>query len=244
MKTTLQNKTTVFILTIAVCISLGIYSCKKEGTSTTTPMAITEADAVELTTDAVVPANAGLVLQVGSSVNVYKTISLACGVQKDSTITRSSATGATPSYSYTLNYNYLLTCAGLIPSKVAFNFTGTTTYDGPKMTASDSSTGSFILIGLPAGTSAYTLGLNYTRNGSHTSKIGAGKTFTSKLVITSTNIMIDKTSLQVLSGTAAIALTGSSTSGKTFSYAGTITFLSSNKATLVLNSGTSYAIQW
>ncbi|WP_162847030.1 hypothetical protein [Mucilaginibacter gracilis] len=50
--------------------------------------------------------------------------------------------------------------------------------------------------------------------------------------------------MQILSGSATVAISGSSTSGKSFTYNGTITFLGGNKATLVLNSGASYTIQW
>jgi hypothetical protein len=56
--------------------------------------------------------------------------------------------------------------------------------------------------------------------------------------------LVDKTTLKIVSGSAAVKVTGSSSSGKSFSFAGTLTFLGSNKATLVLNSGASYAIQW
>lgn len=240
MKPTFKNNKTIAMLLLAGGLTICVYSCKKDNASAPSAT-VTEADAAELTTDAIVPANAGLVLQVNSSVTVYKTVTLTCGAQKDSSITKSSVSGAVPSYNYSLAWNYLLNCT---TSQFTAGLSGSSSYDGPRMSSSDNSTGSLVLGGLQPSATAYTLNTSYTRNGSQTSKIGNSNTFTSKLVITSSNMMLDKTTLQILSGTASVAITGSSTSGKSFSFSGTVTFQGSNKATLVLNSGASYAITW
>jgi hypothetical protein len=242
MKTTLKSKTTLLSIIVAMALTLGIYSCKKDAAISTTD--ITEADAAELSTDAIVPLNAGLVSQVNSSVSAYKATAFSCGVQKDSTIVGASATGATPSYNYLLKWSYILSCNGLVPNQLALNFTGSSSYSGTLMSSNDNSTGEFVLTGLPASSSAYTLNTTYVRNGSQTSKIGRNATFTSKFTITSSNITVDKTTLLILSGSATVSLTGSSSNGSSFSYGGTVTFLGANKAKLVLNSGVVYNIQW
>ncbi|PUZ21509.1 hypothetical protein GA0116948_110158 [Chitinophaga costaii] len=243
MKTPYHYKATFAILIFLALMTTGLYSCKKDDApaSTTT---VTEADAVELATDAVVPADGGMVLQVNNSVMIYQTAAIDCGVAKDSAIAGSSASGATPSYSYALNWNYLLTCSGVVPSLLTFNFSGESKYDGVHMSSNDSSTGNFVLTGITPTATAYTLNTTYTRNGSQTSKIARNNSFSSKMSIESSNITVDKTSLKILSGEATIAISGSSTSGSSFSYSGTLTFLGNDKATLVLNSGTSYTIVW
>ena len=241
MKNLLKNKKLVTALSILLVCGIALSSCKKE---TETDTEVNEADAVELTTNAIVSSTGGLSLQISSNVNVYKTVLLNCGVQKDSTITKTSAVGAVQAYNYNLKWSYLLSCNGTTPSQLTGNFTGSSTYDGLRMSSNDNSTGSFILTGLTAGSTSYSLNTNYSRSGTQTSKIGRNYNFTSSVNIKSTNIFVDKTTQQILSGTGSVAITGASTSGKSFSFNGNITFLGANKATLVLNSGTSYTISW
>jgi hypothetical protein len=112
------------------------------------------------------------------------------------------------------------------------------------MSSDDSSSGGFVLTGLAPAAPAYVLNTTYTRDGSQVSKIARNYSFTSKLIIKSTNINVDKTSFKILSGTATVTVSGASSSGKSFNFNGTITFNGDNKATLVLNSGASYNIQW
>lgn len=239
MKTTLKRKTILAALMLTAGLSIGLYSCKKDNSSTSDT--VTEADAVELTTDAVVSSTGGFSVQVNSSATVYKSSVLKCGVEKDSTITKTSVAGATPSYNYSLKWAYVLNCSS---SALTATLTGTSNYNGLSMSSTDNSSGSFALSGLQLSSSAYTLNSTYTRNGSQTSKIGRNYSFTSNLTITSSNIMVDKTTLLILSGSATVAISGTSSGGSSFTYNGTITFLGGNKATLVLNSGTTYNIQW
>ncbi len=243
MKISSNISKAIFALFITGSLALYVSSCKKDASSSVSAT-VTEADAAELTTDAVSPATGGLVVQVNSSVSIYKTVALSCGVQKDSSLTKSSLSGATPSYNYSLKWTYLLTCNGLIPNQLAFNFTGSSSYDGLRMSSTDNSTGGFTLTGLPATSSQYVFNASYARSGSQTSKIGNQKTFSSSLQIQSANLTVDKTSQQIVSGTATVSISGTSSSGNSFNFNGTITFLGGNKATLLLTSGTSYTIQW
>jgi hypothetical protein len=41
-----------------------------------------------------------------------------------------------------------------------------------------------------------------------------------------------------------VTIASTSTSGKTFNFNGTVTFLGNKKATVILNSGVTYNIQW
>jgi hypothetical protein len=227
---------------LVILTLVGISACKKDAsTNTGSTGTVTEADAVELTTDAVIPSTGGFAVQTSTSVDIYSAAKISCGDTKDTTITQSSASGLVPSYAYSLSWNYTFDCTA---NEFTFNFSGSSNYDGVKMSSTDSSTGSFVLTGILPTATDYTLNTSYERKGSQTYKVGADNSFTSDLKITSSNIVVDKTSEQIVSGSAAVTITGASTSGKTFSFTGTITFLGSKKATLVLNSGTSYAIQW
>ena len=243
MKKKIINTKLLFTVLIAAGLTFSAASCKKDSTGTSAET-VTEADAAELTTDAITPETGGMTAQLSSSTTIEKTVALSCGVSKDSTIIKSSAAGASPSYSYNLNWNYMLTCNGIIPSQLAFNFTGSGSYDGVRLSSKDNSQGSFTLTGLPPTSSQYLFSSTYTRAGTTTSKIARQYTFTSNIKITSSNIAVDKTTQQIVSGTAAVTIAATSTSGKTFNFNGTVTFLGNKKATIVLNSGVTYNIQW
>ncbi|RKR81954.1 hypothetical protein BDD43_2116 [Mucilaginibacter gracilis] len=189
MQLTLKNSKLIASMLLAATLSVSLNSCKKENSSTDS---VTEADAAELTTSAVTASTGGFALQVNSSVTVYKTGTQICGTQKDSTITRSSVAGAIPAYNYSLKWNYLLNCSS---GQFTAGFTGSSSYNGLRMSSNDNSTGSLVLQAAP---STYTLSTTYNRTGNQTSKIGRNYAFASTLGITSTNMVIDKATLLLM----------------------------------------------
>lgn len=238
------SKKTIITLTVATALVIGLNACKKDNNNSNTSATVTEADAVEMTTDAVEPATGGMTLQVSSSVTIYKVTTISCGVPKDTTITASSASGVIPTYNASLSWAYTLNCAGISPSSLDLSFQGNSTYDGVKMSLNGTTNGTFILSGLEASSGSYTLNSTYTRSGSTVSKIGNQHTYTSNVKISSSDIAVDKTTGLILSGTATVSITGTSSTGSSFSFGGTITFEGNNTANLVLNSGTKYVLQW
>jgi hypothetical protein len=242
----LGGKAAGFLATAGLIALTVISACKKDSNTTSTSATVTEADAAELTTDAVTPSTGGFDAQVSTSVSIYTTasVTMSCGDKKDTTISYSSPTSVVPYYAYSLGWNYQLNCDGAVPNSFVFGFTGSSSYTGALMQSADNSTGSLTLTGLQLTSSNYTLNTSYERSGKQTSKVGNQKTFTSDYKMTSTNILISKSSQQIVSGTATVTITGMSSTGSSFSFGGTITFLGNKKATLVLNSGTVYNIQW
>lgn len=239
----LHSKAAKGLLALTIITLASVTACKKDSNGSTSAT-VTEADAVELTTDAIEPATGGMAIQANSSVTIYASAStkLSCGVSKDTTITGVSVAGAVPSYSYSLNWNYQLKCDAS-PQTFSFNFTGSSTYSGLLMSSSDSSTGTFMVSTTPAAAN-YTVNTSYERKGTQTSKVGQQKGFTSDLKITSGNVLISKTTGEIVSGIGTVSITCSTTGGKSFSFGGTITFKGNKQATVVLNSGVSYSIQW
>jgi hypothetical protein len=238
------NTSKIFCAALIVAgITLNTISCKKnsESSNTTATTTVTEADAAQFTSDAVSPSSGGMANQLSGSTSLYATTALSCGVQKDSTISILSQSGVTPVYSYTFAWKYMLNCNGNVPTNITFNFTGKGSYNGALMSASDTSNAQFVLTG---SSSAYLLTANYTRTGNATSKIARQYTFHTVLNIQSSNIAINKTTHEITSGTATVTLVATSTSGKKFTFGGTLTFLGNKKGSLVLNSGVVYTIQW
>lgn len=237
-----SSKAAKTLFAVSAIALVTVSACKKD--SSNSSAAVTEADAAELTTDAIIPANGGMTIQASSSVTLYASAStkLSCGVKKDTTISGASAQGFVPSYKYSLNWNYQLEC-DVNPQTFTFNFTGSSSYVGVLMTSDDSSTGTFVVSTTPSAAD-YTVNTSYERKGTQTSKVGQQNSFTSDLKITSANVMIDKTTNEIVSGTGTVSITGATTGGRSFSFGGTIKFLGNKTGSITLNSGKVYPVQW
>jgi hypothetical protein len=254
------NKITkiVYAAAIVAASAFTLTSCHKDSTATTT---ITEADAAQVTVDAVSPTTGGMVSQVSgsasffssgtvtggtvSSVNNHLTTdsyAIPCGTEKDSTVAYASATTNVPSFTYSLSWKYTLACT--VPSSLTLNFAGAGTYNGFVLSSTFNSTGSFVLTGLGSTATQFTFNSNYSRTGTTTSKVGNKNTFNHSLSIVSSNIIYDKATQEIASGTATVSIKVTSTSGNSWTYGGTLTFLGNKTAKLVLNSGTVYNISW
>jgi len=250
MYSTIQSKTNKRLLLsviIFLALVLATFSCKKSnstsGSSSATDTVTTD-DAANAVSDAVSPASAGMVAQTQTTVVIINTDDLACGEVKDTAFSGQNAVGAAITYSYAYSSNRLLTCNADVPSSFQFNFSGKNSYSAAYIASDDSAQGNFTVTGLSPGASQYVFNASYIRNGSETSKVRNQYTFTSNINIQSTNLTIDKSTQQIVSGTATVSISGAASNGKSFSYSGTITFSGGNQALLVLGNGNTYTITW
>jgi hypothetical protein len=236
----LRSMTIIFC---GILIIAATSSCKKDTASTSNTGTVTEADASQAITEAIVPSSGGMAAQTSNAayvaakpVNVYP-----CGQSFDSSILLTNAAGAAITYNADLEWNWILSCS---TASFTYSFKGHTTYEAPLMSSNDTTTAGFVVTGLDASSPAYILNANYVRNGSQQSNIGYKNSFTSLITINSANINIDKTTEEITSGTATVSISGASTSGKLFSYSGTIVFLGNQAGTLTMASGNVYRISW
>jgi hypothetical protein len=237
---------------------LALTSCHKDSSTSSAPE-VTESQAAAVTSDAVSSSTGGMTSQVTSSAAFYtgatvtggtvssvnqKTLysTLTCGATTDSTIAYASTTTTAPSYTYSLSWQNTLAC--VVPSTFTCNFTGKGSYTGVAESSTFNSNGGFVLTGLSASATDYTFSSNYSRTGTTISKVGNQNTFNDNLTITSSNIVYDKTTEEIVSGSATVSITVTSTSGNSYAYKGSLTFLGSKTASLTLNSGTVYNISW
>jgi hypothetical protein len=236
-----NSKTLFTALSISALLAISSLSCKK---STATGDTVSIDDAANAITEAVSPESSGMVAQTETAVVIVNTSTLPCGTESDTAFSGQNPSGTTVTYSYAYNSSRMLTCDNGVPQKFEFDFSGKTSYDAPRISSSDSARGQFSITGLQPSASQYVFDETYTRNGSESSKIGNKNSFTSTIAFQSSNITVDKTTQQILSGTATVTIIGATTNGKSFSYSGTITFLGNKQATLVLGSGNTYSISW
>jgi hypothetical protein len=174
----------------------------------------------------------------GRTISFGRTLATTCGVQKDTTLTRTSLAGALITYSYTANLTYTMACTGFVPSSLDLTLSTSGSRTGIKVSSTGSSTGSYALTGFSQ--SNYTLNGTFTRTETIT-EIAGQKSFTGTSELTITNVTIDKSTKVIQGGTATYTMSGAITGGSSYSHTGTITFNGGGSATLTV-SGTSYTV--
>lgn len=233
-------KHTAMVITTSL---LFFTACKKDNNDDTT--SISEDEAVEVMTQGISAESGGLAEQTASAARVAgESARISCAQTIDTTYTGQNLPGALVTYNYSVHINRQLICNLGIPQQFIFNIEGQSAYSAPRMSSNDNTTAGFVIGGLQPGSSVYTFNQQYERNGTQQSKVRHQRSFSSKLVITSTDVLVNKSTMKIISGTAAVQFTGTVTGGKTVSYSGTLTFLGERKGLLMLENGNTYNIEW
>lgn len=232
----------------AIMTSSFFTACNKDDNNAQpTTSAVEEEEIVEAITQSVVPESEGIVMQVSEAYDLAITAANSnyCGITFDSSISKTNQSGATVTYNYALGWEWMLQCEGNnIPNylDVIFNLTGS--YDAPRISSNDKAAGTFSISGLAPAATQYVYSQTYKREGTQQSKVRNKNSFSSTIEINTTNLTINKASGKIVSGTAAVSVSGAASNGNSFSYGGTLTFLGNNNASLVLNNGNTYSISW
>ncbi|HWZ35277.1 MAG TPA: hypothetical protein VNW51_03920, partial [Mucilaginibacter sp.] len=132
-----------------------------------------------------------------------------------------------------------LNCNSVGPDNVITTVVFHGSYDGPRITSSDSGNASVTIGGLSSTATNYIINGSYDRKGSFTSKVDTKASGSSHVVISVSNVTLAKPLRTITGGTATITISGTTSSG-TFSYSGTLVFNGNNQATLTV--GTSVYI--
>jgi hypothetical protein len=227
------------LLPVLTSVVLLMSSCKKENTSSNV---ITEDEAAEVISLSVSGSTEGLATQTAEIAARADTYGSVCGYSKDSTIVSINTSG-TYTWNYTFNWQWSVLCTGGVPNSMNANYSMKGVYDAPRMSSSDSAIANLAVTNLITG-SQYTFNGTYTRDGSQISKIRNRNSFTSKAILGLTNVKVNKTTGKIDAGTATVSIVGATTGGSSFSYAGTVTFMGNQSATITLNSGAVYNVSW
>lgn len=236
-------KTNVKTSVLALFIVTSLVSCKKEDPKPEepTPVTITEDDAADLVAIALGTGTYGLTSSASESAQkanfAYNQL-VPCLYNLDTSIVKTSPIGSAISYNYNLNYGYQMYCTNAIPQNFVCTMSSSGDLDQIRMSASSTATATLTFTGLAPGATEYTLNGTYTREGSATSKIRAKNSFTYTLTINVNDFTINKTSYAIEGGSGTVSLTANTSTGNTFTFNGTLTYLDANTATLVVGSRT------
>jgi hypothetical protein len=247
-----SSKSTLLLLLIAAGISFGVSSCSKD--DNTNNSAVSQEQAASVVSQSVV-SQGGIISQVNQAtlaVNALEArkaqggkLSDFCGKTEEANFKGAddgSASGI--AFSYDLNWSYSLACLQEVPTEFTFTFNGNTSIATDKFATADSSSALYKLGGLGANSTTWTLNQTFDRMGKFTSKTTDVPSFNSTIHYMASDIKVNKQSLEIVSGTASVKITGTDLKGNAFSYEGTITFQGSKKAVLVIAGGKNFQLNW
>jgi hypothetical protein len=196
---------------IITLLALTAFACKKEENT------VTEEDAVETMSNSMSQENAGLTEQTQDAATISEIAleSPLCGVSQD-TIILKSYSSASRTMDYIFNWGWVVNCTSGIPSDITFNYSSEGDYDTPRMSSNDNTNATIILTQLPVVYPEYLANINYTRNGTQDSKIGAMTSFSSIITATGTDITIHKETYEITGGSMSIEISGTVDCGVCF----------------------------
>ena len=158
------------------------------------------------------------------------------GVMSDSSFIHQQAdTSAKIKYNYNVNYSFGRTNTS--PPKFILNYDADGWFTGPLVNSSGNLTGQDTITGLDTVSAYYLLHGTGDGGGSQESK-HYNVPFTSTFRATFNNVVLDKVSHMVVSGSATLTASGRGPASISFSYNGILTFLGNRLATLVFNGKT------
>lgn len=165
----------------------------------------------------------------------------ACGYSDSESFTASNVPGATITYAYAYEYTYALTCGADVPQSMSTTFSFDGTYDAPRSASTQTGSGSLTVTQLDESTTQYAVNGTYNRNGTFQSKIRNKNTSTSTVALTVESVKVDKSTHEILSGTASVTITGSVTNKGSFTYTASVTFDGNHISHVTIN-GTRYLV--
>jgi hypothetical protein len=228
--------------TPALVLLLILGACKRSD-DTATPLTTAEVADMVATSLSVNSSGAMTVsTDMTSNAQAVFDLNTGCGATKSYSITHASPTGSDVTYSNTLNYNYTLNCnASNVPDNVTGTASDKGTFNGPRMSSTNTGTASFKVAGLTPNATVYAINGEYKRTGTFTSKVESKNTSTTTITLVIKNLLINKTTKVATGGTATVTVTGTTTKKASINFEGNLTFNGEGKATVTIN-GTVYLV--
>ncbi|WCO02795.1 hypothetical protein [Psychroserpens ponticola] len=215
-------------------------SCSTNDDNTTKTSELSEEEAVELIESSLKKSTGGLndnTKTFAESLTTDITINEDCSVIYNDTFVINYDESVVQA-SYTVDWSYEMTCNNIgISQSVEFSSSTDGNYSSQRIISNDNSTSYFEITGLQPTANSMVLNGDYERNGMQELTIVNTRSVISNLTVDLTDIIIDKSSSSITSGTATLTLSGSS-KNKSFSFEGSLVFNDDETATLIINENT------
>jgi hypothetical protein len=225
---------------ITILISLFIFSltsCREDSEQAFTQDEAAEQIAESLATDVSMSTTSMGSLSVESETSAGGRTLSVCGVQLDTTFA-DTYEGTYNTVTWSASYSYVLNCTGFIPSSLGITFSMNTDREGTRSNSESTNNGDFTISGFTGDSFIYNGEI--TRTAKHTLLYRENSEVSTSSTIKIIDLNVDKTTLEISSGTGTYELSGSTEEG-TFSYTASIVYLSDDSATITIN-GTVYEV--
>lgn len=157
-----------------------------------------------------------------------------CGMLFD-TLINFEYRGNNLEFDLSFNYNYGLVCTNNIPDELEFNFGSSSVYDGPRLARTGSSNGNATAGGLRFNDSNYDLDATFTSVSEVNQKERNRKTFTGQSEVILTDLLINKVTLEIQSGSGSITSSGSSSDGDSYQFNASVDYQGDGVAIVNIN---------
>lgn len=228
--------------TPVLILLLALGACKKSDDTSTS---VTNAEVADMVASSLSANSSGLVMSSADiTVNAQAVfdLNIGCGNTKNYSITHASPAGAAISYSDTFSYGYTLNCnTNNLPDNITATASEKGTFDGPRSSSTSTGTASLKVAGLTPTATVYAINGEFKRIGTFASKVESKNTSTTTVTLTITNLLINKTTKLITSGSATITITGATAKNAAINFTGNATFTGDGKATVTIN-GTIYIV--
>ncbi|GAB2981528.1 hypothetical protein GCM10027049_17050 [Mucilaginibacter puniceus] len=229
------------IVVIGVIIS-GMTACKK---AQLTNMDAPNDDAAILIAEALATNNYGannITQDINdNAITLANKSSSFCGVSVTDSVIRKSTLGANFNCDYKLKYTNKLNCnASNLPDNITGSLTYAGKFTGPKLISEFTGSRVYRIAGLTPAADNQVFNGEYKCYNNYKFKSDTTNKGTANIYFGVKNLIVSKASHKIISGTAMIMVTGSSTKKANFTYNGQLT-LSASSAILTLN-GNEYNI--
>lgn len=241
------------ILLGLIALALSLTSCSKEDDSIDgTESSITEEEAAEAIAMSVSPESGGMIEQTNQAIYTLENDSSTsgkaedyeCGVEYGSSY-NISGQSTNVTYSASLAWSWIVDCGtGSIPSAANFDLTGTSSYDGPRISSDASTTATINIQNLEDEQSTYIVNETFSIAGSQESYVRNDNAFTSTIDLSTTDLTVLKSNYNIASGTISVSFHGVASNGNSYDYSGTLVFTGNQTATLTMGSGNTYELAW
>lgn len=235
----------VFLLSMGVILT----SCKKDDDDDKENVSTEES--AEVLSNALSSSSAGVYSQVGlfnaaiagaPAVTEKSLQSEICDFSDNQTH-KLEFNGPQRQFSYSFSYEYGFQCTGgVIPTSFYYNYSGTGNYNGPYLKTNDQRSGDWVVTALLP-TDAYYIVNGTSLNVGNIEFISADENTDSKTINSTTNFVftdlnVDKTTGEVVSGTGEFTISGTVPQGVPFNHSGNLAFSGDKQVSATINSDT------
>ncbi len=229
-------KTSFKFLAFTAVISI-LASCSDDDTNNNL---ISEEEVVEIVQRTVASDTYGMAAQIEDASDILDNeistkINKICGVLQEGSIIAESNPSMVSSYSYSVSYKHEMVCVDNTLSEYLIDFSASGQYTTPRIESNDETILDVAVSNLESQASQYVYNGSFRRDGSQVVRIVAEKVYSSTISIQNSDLLVDKTSFEIVAGTSTFSLTGSSTRGGSFSYNGTIIYNDNGTASIEIN---------